>query len=346
MADHIMQDIIALLAQKKNLTREVAVRAFQVIMNGGATPAQIAAFLMGLAMKGETVDEIAGGATAMRIKAKPMRAPSGAIDCCGTGGDGLGTYNISTATGIVLAACGQTVVKHGNRSVSSKCGSADVLEMLGVKIDAEIPVLEKCLAECNFVFLMAPKFHPAMRHVSHVRQELGIRTIFNLLGPLANPAKPDFQLLGVYSEEWLEPMANVLKELGTKAAWVVHGSDGLDELTLSGASSVVELKDGNVRRFEINPEDAGLKKASLEELRGGAPEENAKALATALSGMENAYRRAVLLNAAAGLLIAGKAPDLKSGAALAAEAIDSGNAYRLLNKLSDVSHTPQHPERA
>lgn len=338
MADHVMHDIIALLAQKKNLTREAATRAFQVIMNGGATPAQIAAFLMGLRIKGETIDEIAGGATAMRVKAKTFKAPAGAIDCCGTGGDAKGTYNISTATGIVLAACGVPVVKHGNRSVSSKCGSADVLEFMGVKIDAEIPVLERCLAEYNFCFLMAPKFHPAMRHVGPVRQELGIRTIFNLLGPLANPAAPDYQLLGVYDDAWLEPIANVLKELGTKAVWVVHGSDGLDELTLSGVSYVAELKDGKIRRFELSPQDAGLKPASLDELKGGTAEENARALTQALSGMETAYRRAVVYNAAAGLVIAGKAPDLKSGAAMATEAIDSGNAYRLLNKVAEISH--------
>lgn len=339
MTDHVMHDIITLLAQKKNLTREAATRAFQVIMNGGATPAQMAAFLMGLRIKGETIEEITAAATVMRAKAKTIKTPAGCIDPCGTGGDGLGTYNISTATGLVLAACGVPVAKHGNRSVSSRCGSADVLEMLGVKIDADIPVLEKCLTECNFAFLMAPKFHPAVRHVAPVRLELGIRTIFNLLGPIINPAAPDYHLLGIYSDDWLEPVANVLKELGTKAAWVVHGSDGLDELTISGASHVAELKDGKIRRFEVSPEDAGIKKASLEELKGGTPEQNANALRHALSGMESAYRRAVIYNAAAGLLIVGKTTDLKSGAVMAAEAIDSGNAHRLLGKVGEISHS-------
>lgn len=334
-----MHDTITLLAQKKNLTRDMAGRAFQVVMNGGATPAQMAALLMGLRIKGETVEEIAGAAAAMRAKAKPIKTPPGCIDPCGTGGDAKGTYNISTAVGLVLAACGVPVAKHGNRSVSSQSGSSDVLLALGVKVDAEVPVLERCLAECNFAFLLAPKFHPAVRHVAPVRQELGIRTVFNLLGPIINPAAPDYHLMGVYSEEWIEPVAHVLKELGTKAAWVVHGSDGLDELTLSGASYVAELKDGKIRRFEVSPEDAGIKKASLEELKGGAPEHNAEALRHALSGMESAYRRAVVYNAAAGLVVVGKAADLKSGAAMAAEAIDSGRAHGVLNKLVDISHT-------
>ncbi len=257
MTDHVFHSIIALLADGKNLSHDMAVRAFQIIMNGGATPAQMGAFLMGLRMKGETVEEITAGATAMRVKAQHIKAPPGAIDTCGTGGDARGTYNISTAVAFVLAACGVPVAKHGNRSVSSQSGSADVLKVLGVKVDAEIPVLERCLAECGICFLMAPKFHPAMRHVAPVRQELAMRTVFNLLGPLSNPAAPSYQLLGVYDAAWVEPLAHVLKELGTKAAWVVHGSDGLDELTLSGASTVAELKDGAVRCFEVTPEEAG-----------------------------------------------------------------------------------------
>lgn len=335
----VMHDVISLLAERKNLTRDVAVRAFQVIMNGGATPAQIAAFLMGLRLKGETTEELTAGAVAMRAKAKKMQAPAGAIDTCGTGGDARNTYNISTAVALVLAAAGVPVVKHGNRSVSSQSGSADVLAMLGVKVDADIQVLERCLKECNIAFLMAPKFHPAMRHVAPVRQELGIRTIFNLLGPLSNPAAPDYQLLGVYSKDWVEPMAMVLKELGTKAAWVVHGGDGLDELTLTGISHVAELKNGKIRTFTVSPKEAGLKTAMLEDLKGGTPGKNADALRHALSGMDSAYRCAVLYNAAAGLVIAGKAADLKAGAALAIEAIDSGRAHTLLMKLADVSHT-------
>ena len=337
--DHVMQDILAVLAEGRNLPREMAVRAFQVIMNGGATPGQMGAFLMGLRVKGETIDEIAAGAIAMRAKAHRVKAPAGAIDTCGTGGDAKGTYNISTAVALVMAACGVPVAKHGNRSVSSLSGSSDVLALLGVKVDAEAAVSERCLNELGICFLMATKFHPAMRHVAPIRQELGVRTIFNLLGPLSNPAAPDYHLMGIYSENLLEPMAHVLKELGVKGAWVVHGSDGLDELTLTGPSSVVELKDGNIRRFDVTPEDAGVARASLDELRGGTPEANAQALTRAISGMEGAYRRAVILNAAAGLVVAGKAGDLKAGAAQAAAAIDSGKPHTILMKLAELSHS-------
>ena len=329
---------LALLADKKNLPREVAERVFQIIMNGGATPAQIAAILMGLRIKGETVEEITSGARVLRAKAPKIHAPAGAIDTCGTGGDNRNTYNISTATAIVLATCGLPVVKHGNRSVSSKSGSADVLQMLGVKIDAEIPVLEKCLRDVNIAFLMAPKFHPAMRHVAPVRQELGLRTIFNILGPLSNPAAPDFQLLGVYDKSLLEPLAHVLAALGTKAAWVVHGHDGLDELTLTGPSFVIELKDGAFRQFEVTPEDAGLPRALLEDMKGGDAATNAKALETALSGIETPYKNAILYNAAAALVIAGKATDLKTGVAAARETIDNGSAFRTLKQWVMVSN--------
>lgn len=338
MVDSPFHDALKLLSEKKNLTRDVAARAFQIIMNGGATPAQIAAFLMGLKIKGETVEEITAGAIVLRAKATKFKAPTGSIDPCGTGGDAKGTFNISTTVCFVLAACGVPVVKHGNRSVSSRSGSADVLAALGIKVDAEVPVLERCLKECNVAFLYAPRFHPGMRHASEVRQDLGLRTIFNILGPLANPASPDFQLMGVYSPALQEPMAHALKELGTKAAWVVHGSDGLDELTLTGPSKVVALKDGQITSFEITPEDADLPRASLDDLRGKDPEHNAKALMNALSGMESPYRNAVVLNAAAGLVVAGKAPDLKTGAALAKEAIDSGAAHTLLQKLIMMSN--------
>jgi len=338
MSDHVMHDVIALLAEGKNLTRETATRAFQVIMNGGATPAQMAAFIMGLRIKGETPDEIAAGAIALRAKARAIKVPHPCIDTCGTGGDGHATYNISTATAFVLAACGLTVTKHGNRAISSASGSSDVLTSLGIKIDAEISVLERCLKECGMTFLMAPLFHPGMRHISPVRQELGIRSIFNLIGPLANPAVPDYQLLGVYSARLVEPIATALKELGVKSAWVVHGSDGLDELTLSGPSRVAEVKNDSIRMFEVSPKDAGLECIPLEELKGKDPATNAKALLYALSGAESAYRRAVLYNAAAGLLIAGKAADLKAGVELAKEAIDSGRAHKVLMKLADVSH--------
>lgn len=338
MTEHAIHPILALLAEGKNLPQENAARAFQIIMNAGATPAQMAAFIMGLRIKGETVEEITGGAQAMRAKAKRMKAPAGSMDTCGTGGDNRGTYNISTAVAFVLAACGIPVAKHGNRSVSSLSGSADVLSVLGVNINADIPVLERCIRECGIAFLMAPHFHPAMRHIAPIRQELGIRTIFNLLGPLANPATPDFQLLGVYSDQWVEPMANVLNSLGTKAAWVVHGSDGLDELSLSGPSKVAELKDGKVRCFDVFPEEAGLKVTSLEALKGKDPEHNASAMIDALSGVESAYRNAILYNASAGLVIAGKAGDLKQGVEIAKEAIDSGKAHITLKKLVEISN--------
>lgn len=336
--EHAMHQVLALLADGKNLPLDTATRAFQIIMNGGATPAQIAAFLMGLRIKGETVNEITAGATAMRVKAKSFKSVAGAIDTCGTGGDSRGTYNISTTTAFVLAACGLPVVKHGNRSVSSRSGSADVLSVLGIKTDCEPEISERCLRECGIAFLLAPKYHPAMRHVTPIRQELALRTIFNILGPLTNPAKPDFQLLGVYNKSLLKPLAETLKSLGTKAAWVMHGSDGLDELTITGSSSVVALKDGEISEFELSPEDAGLPRASLEDIKGGNPEQNASALIEAISGLESPYRNAIVYNAAAGLLIAGKADNLKDGAEQAKQAIDSGKAHSILRKLVDVSN--------
>lgn len=341
MTDNAITLPLALLAEGKNLPKDVAARVFQIIMNGGATPAQMAAILMGLRAKGETVEEITGAASAIRAKMVSIKAPAGCIDTCGTGGDGRNTYNISTGAAIVLAACGVPVAKHGNRSVSSKSGSADVLEASGVNIAMEAAQAERCLNECGITFLMAPKFHTAMRHVAPIRQELGLRTIFNILGPLVNPASPDFQLLGVYSKAMLEPMAHVLQALGTKAAWVVHGHDGMDELTLTGITHVCELKNGQFRNFEISPEDAGLPFAMLEDLKGGDASANADALKVALSGIENPYRNAIVYNAAAGLMIAGKAADMKQGATIAAEAIDSGKAFALLQKWGITSH--EHP---
>lgn len=338
MNDSPMQFSLNLLAAGKHLPRDVAERAFQIIMNGGATPAQMAAFLMGLRINGETIDEITAGATVLRAKMKTINAPAGTIDTCGTGGDSRGTYNISTATAFVMAACGVPVAKHGNRSVSSKSGSADVLEALGINVAMEPEQAERCLHECGITFLMAPKFHSAMRHVAPIRQELGLRTIFNMLGPLSNPAKPHFQLLGVYSKDLLEPFAHVLQQLGVEAAWVVHGHDGLDELTLTGTSFVAELKNGSIRTFEVTPAEAGLPSAMLEDLKGGDASVNAEAMRTALSGIENPYRNAVVYNAAAGLVIAGKAADLKQGATLAAAAIDNGEAFKVLQKLVLISH--------
>lgn len=319
------------------LDREQATRAFQIIMNGGATPAQIAAFLTALKMRGETVEEIAGGAIVLRTKCPSFEGVEGMMDTCGTGGDAKGTFNISTATAIVLAACGVPVAKHGNRAVSSKSGSADILSALSIKINASKEVMERSLREVGMCFLYAPEFHKAMKHVASVRQELGMRTIFNLLGPLVNPAQPKRQLLGVYDKAWTVPMAHVLKELGSEKAWVVHGSDGMDELTLCGKSYVAQLDGGEVTTFEITPEDAGLEMAAPHALQGGNAEENAEALRQMLLGSKGAFRDAVLLNTAACLVIAGKADDLKAGVSVAAHAIDEGNAYKLLQQLVDAS---------
>lgn len=336
--EHAMLPILALLAEGKALPFEMAQRAFQMALNGGATPAQMAAMLMAMRVRGESVDEICAGASVMRAKAQRVKAPEGTIDTCGTGGDARGTYNISTAVAFVLAACGVPVAKHGNRAVSSLSGSSDVLAALGVKTDAGAAVAERCLREAGICFLAAPVYHTGLRHVGPVRQELGLRTVFNILGPLSNPAFPDFQLLGVYSKALVEPMAQVLKQLGTKAAWVVHGSDGLDELSLCGHSTVAELKNGQVRVFEVRPEDAGLECCALEDLKGKDAPYNAKAMEAALSGVGGAYRDAVVLNAAAGLMIAGKAAALPEAARMAEAAIDHGQAYGVLKKLVQISN--------
>lgn len=332
------QKLLAQVAEGKILSHEQAQRALQIMLSGGATPAHIAAFLIGLKIRGETVGELLGAAEVMRAKSPVFSAPEGAIDTCGTGGDGLHTVNISTAVALVVAACGVPVVKHGNRAVSSRSGSADVLTALGVNIMVEPDVLQECLTACNLCFLFAPKFHAAMRHVAPVRQELGFRTLFNLVGPLSNPARPSYQLLGVYSRHWVEPLAEVLRELGLKRAWVVHGHEGEDELSIAGPSYVAELKDGEIHHFEISPEDVGLPLHPLQALKGGNAEENAHALQHMLSGEPGAYRDAVLFNAAAALLIAGKAGDLSEGITLAAEAIDSRAAKQTLADLIFITN--------
>lgn len=338
MSENAIQDILSDLAEGHNLSQEQAARAFQIIMNAGATPSQMGAFLLGLRVKGETVDEITAGAQVLRMKAPKVTAPAGAIDTCGTGGDAKGTLNISTAVAFVVAGCGVPVVKHGNRGVSSQSGSADVLAELGVNLKAEIPVLERALAEAGICFLMAPQFHSAMRHVAPVRQELALRTVFNLLGPLANPAAPRRQLLGVYSPRWLEPLAMVLHKLGVEQAWVVHGEDGMDELSISGASQVVEMRGGELRRFIVTPEEAGLEAAPLEAIKGADPRSNAMAMQDVLLGAHGAYRTIVLLNAAAALIVAGKAHSLEQGVALASEAIEQGRAMAALRKLVEITN--------
>ncbi len=332
-----LNPFIAIVAKGQPLNVADTEAAFEIIMSGDASPVQIASFLTALAVRGETVEELTGAAKIMRAKALPIAAPPGAVDTCGTGGDASGTYNISTAVAIVTAACGVPVAKHGNRKASSKSGTADALEALGVNLDATPDIVERALTEANIGFLFAQKHHSAMKHVAPVRGELGIRTIFNLIGPLSNPAGAKHQLLGVFSAAWVEPMARALKELGSESAWVVHGSDGLDELTVTGPSRVAQLKDGNVTTFEISPADAGLPIHAAEDLKGGDPDHNAAALRAVLEGEPGAYRDIVLLNTAAALIVAGKATDLKDGAAQAAQAIDSGAAKATLEKFAAIS---------
>lgn len=338
MAAASMKPLLARLAGGAPLERADAEAAFELIMGGEATPAQVGAFLMGLRIRGETVDEIAAAASVIRAKAQTIQAPAGAIDTCGTGGDSASTFNISTAAAIVTASCGVPVAKHGNRAVSSKSGSADVLTALGVNINASEALVVKSLFENNLCFLMAPRHHAAMRHVAPVREELGLRTLFNLLGPLANPAGTKRQLLGVFADRWVEPLAEVLGLLGAERAWVVHGSDGLDELTVTGPSMVAEWHEGKVARFEVTPESVGLPRSPVEALKGGDAVYNAAALRRLLEGEKGAYRDVVLLNAGAALLVAGKASGLGEGVAQAAAALESGQARACLDRLVDITN--------
>ena len=330
--------LIHKIASGQTLSQQEARSAFNYMMSGDATGAQIGAFLMGLRLRGETIAEITGAAEAMRAKAHFIKAPGNAVDTCGTGGDGAHTYNISTAAAIVLAACGVSVAKHGNRAISSKSGSADVLETLGINIEAPMEIVEKCLKDIGIGFMMATRHHSAMRHVGPSRTSLGTRTIFNLLGPLSNPAGAKYQVIGVFDRKWTAPLAEVLGNLGSKRVWVVHGADGLDELSISGPSFVSEFKGGKVTSFEVTPEDAGLPRHGLPEIRGGDAAHNARALTDMLKGAQNAYRQIVLLNCAAALLVAGKAADLKQGAELAAQAIDNGKALEKLTHWVKMSH--------
>jgi anthranilate phosphoribosyltransferase len=331
-APAIFKKLLAQVADRGPLSQAQSEEAFEIIMSGQASPSQMGGFLMALRVRGETVDELVGAARVMRAKALRIDAPAGAIDTCGTGGDASGTYNISTGAALVVAACGVPVAKHGNRALS-----ADVLAALGVNIEADMALVSECLRTIHIGFLMAPRHHAAMRHVGPTRVELGTRTIFNLLGPLSNPANAKRQLLGVFHRQWIKPLAEVLGALGSERAWVVHGSDGLDELTTTGASYVAELKDGRVTTFEVTPEDAGLARAAPEALKGGDPAANAQALRDLLDGRAGAYRDIVLLNAAASLVVAGKAENLKAGVALAAEAIAAGRAKSTLDKLAAIS---------
>ncbi|MDF1731280.1 MAG: anthranilate phosphoribosyltransferase [Minwuia sp.] len=330
--------LIGRVAERQELSVEDARTAFDIMMSGDATPSQMGAFLMALRVRGETVDELTGGAMAMRAKAQGITAPANAIDTCGTGGDAKGTWNVSTAVSFVLAAHDIPVAKHGNRALSSKTGAADVLTALGVNIECPFPLVEKSLRDACIGFLMAPRHHGAMRHVGPTRVELGTRTIFNLLGPLSNPAGAKRQIMGVFAKQWVEPLAHVQNQLGADRVWVMHGADGMDELTTTGVTHVAELANGQVRTFDVTPEDAGLAIASPDDLKGGEPAENAAALRGVLQGQKNAFRDIVLLNAAAGLIVAEKTETLREGAAMAAEVLDNGRALARLEQLVAISN--------
>jgi anthranilate phosphoribosyltransferase len=337
-----MEDLKALLAKVATGTRlseHEAETAFDIMMSGNATPSQMGGFLMALRVRGETVEEITGAARTMRAKALKLVAPPGAIDTCGTGGDASGTFNISTATALVVAGSGVPVAKHGNRALSSKSGSADVLTALGVNIDADLAAVQHALDTLGIGFLMAPRYHSATRHVAPTRVELGTRTIFNLLGPLSNPAGARRQLVGVYAPQWVTPMAEVLGKLGAERAWIVHGG-GLDELSIAGPSLVAELKDGKVREFEATPEEAGLPRADLASIKGADPETNAAMMRALLEGATGPVRDVVLYNSAAALIVAGKAESLREGAALAAKSIDGGAARQVLHRLVELTNAP------
>jgi anthranilate phosphoribosyltransferase len=331
--------LIAKVATGASLTREEAADAFDRMMSGEATPSQMGGLLMALRVRGETVDEITGAVTTMRAKMLGVQAPADAVDVVGTGGDASGSYNISTCAAFIVAGAGVPVAKHGNRALSSKSGAADVLSALGVNIELNAQQVGACIREAGIGFMFAPAHHPAMKNVGPTRVELGTRTIFNLLGPLSNPASVKRQMIGVFSRQWIEPMAQVLKNLGSESIWVVHGSDGLDEITLSGPTSVAALENGKVRGFEIKPEDAGLPCAKPEALLGGDAQHNAKALLDVLKGKAGPFRDVAVLNAAAALIVAGKAKELKEAAALAVQSIDSGEAEGRLDRLIAVSTT-------
>jgi anthranilate phosphoribosyltransferase len=331
--------IIGKVATGATLTREEAALALTALMSGEATPSQMGALLMALRVRGETTEELTGAVQAMRAKYLAVQAPPGAIDVLGTGGDGSGSYNISTCAALIVAGAGVPVAKQGNRALSSRCGSADVLAALGVRIDLPPEAVARCIAEAGLGFMFAPAHHPATRHVAATRLELGTRTIFNLIGPLTNPAGVRRHLVGVFARQWVEPIAEVLGSLGSERAYVVHGSDGLDEITTTGPTAVASLEHGTVRTFEIGPEDVGLTPVDLQLLRGSDAAGNAAALRAVLDGEPGPYRDVATFNAAAALVVAGRAADLMDGMAIAAKSIDSGNARDRLDTLVAVSNT-------
>jgi anthranilate phosphoribosyltransferase len=333
-----LKPLLAMVADGKSLSEQEAERAFEIIMTGNATPSQIGAFLMALRVRGETVDEITAAARIMRAKATHIKAPANAMDVVGTGGDGSGSLNVSTGAALVVAGCGVPVAKHGNRALSSRAGAADVLTALGVNIECDMSLIEKSIREAGIGFMMAPRHHSATRHVAGPRVELATRTIFNILGPLSNPAEVRRLMVGVFAREWVEPLAQVLGNLGAEKAWVVHGSDGLDELTTTGPSTVAALQDGKVTTFEVSPDDAGLAIAKPADLLGGDGDFNAKAMTAMLSGEASAFRDIVIFSAAAALIVADQASDLKEGAALAAESIDGGKARSALETMARITN--------
>jgi anthranilate phosphoribosyltransferase len=338
MSANALKRLMQKVATGASLTEDEIKDAFELMMSGVATPAQMAAFLMGLRVRGETLAEITGACRLMREKMLPIEAPPDAVDIVGTGGDGHNTYNVSTCAAIVAAGAGVPVAKHGNRAVSSLSGASDVLTALGVKIDVPPLVISRAIAEAGVGFMWAPLHHPAMKSWAPARAELGVRTLLNLLGPLANPAGVKRQVVGVYSAAWTVPIAEALKSLGSEHAWVVHGSDGLDEITTTGPTRVAELKDGKVSSFEVRPEDAGLPRATLADLKGGDATVNAAAIREVLAGEPGAFRDIVLLNAGAALIVGGKAATLREAAERAARSLDTGAAARALDKLVAVTN--------
>ena len=332
-----LKPLIAKVANGESLNREEARQAFDILMSGEATPSQIGGFLMALRVRGETVDEIVGAVSSMRARMLPVSAPEHAVDIVGTGGDGLGTYNISTLAAIIVAGTGLPVAKHGNKALSSKSGTADALSALGVKLDIGPELISRCINEAGLGFMFAQLHHSAMRHVGPTRVELGTRTIFNLLGPLSNPAGAKRQLLGVFSPRWLQPIAEVLRDLGSESIWVVHG-DGMDEITTTGVTHVAALENGKIRTFDLTPKDFGVSSATIDDLKGGDGIFNANALRGVLSGHKNAYRDVSLCNAAAALVVAGKAETLSEGMRIASASLDEGKAAAALDRLVAVSN--------
>ncbi|MBB4064849.1 anthranilate phosphoribosyltransferase [Gellertiella hungarica] len=335
-----LKPLIAKAANGEALTRDEARAAFDILMSGEATPSQIGGFLMALRVRGETVDEIVGAVEVMRSKMLPVEAPSHAIDIVGTGGDGSHTYNISTLASLIVAGAGVPVAKHGNRALSSKSGTADALSALGVQLEIGPELISRCIHEANIGFMFAQMHHSAMRHVGPSRVELGTRTIFNLLGPLSNPASTRRHLLGVFAPKWVMPLAEVLKDLGSESLWIVHGS-GLDEITTTGKTEVAALENGKIRSFELTPADFGVEVATLDQLRGGDGVANAAALKAVLEGARNAYRDIAVCNAAAALVVAGKAETIREGMRLANLSLEDGGAAEALARLVSTSNAAE-----